>query len=68
MHRATTVTETYVEHLNHLFLITEEKDASVVTGDVLDLCNNGVDDAGFELIALIFSVGPASSVKHISLQ
>ena len=59
-----------VEHFHHLLLIPEEEDASIVTRDILNFGDDGVDDARFELVtatpaATIASCAP--SVQHVRL-
>jgi hypothetical protein len=40
----------YLEHLDHLVCVPQKKDATVLARDVLDFCDDGIDDGGLELV------------------
>lgn len=59
--------ETDLEHLPHLRLVTTHEHASVVSGNILDLCDNGVDDGCFVRVYVLPTVASASTVQGVSL-
>jgi len=56
----------YLEHFQHLVLVSEQENTSVFTWNVLHLGNDGVDNGGLELIVARRST-TSPSVKHVGL-